>query len=55
LISEIIMNIYVLPTSLRISHDTFSSFLSSMFTVPSSLKPATLLRRISRSKPELES
>jgi O-antigen/teichoic acid export membrane protein len=55
LISEIIMNLYVLPTSLRISHDTFRGFLSSMFTVPSVLKPAALLRRFSRSKPDLES
>ena len=39
LISEIAMNLYVLPASLRIAHDTFPAFLASMFTFPPSLKP----------------
>lgn len=55
LISELVMNTYVVPNSLRISNDTFPAFLSSMLHVPPSLHPQALLRRLSRSKPELES
>jgi O-antigen/teichoic acid export membrane protein len=55
LISEMIMNLYVLPTSLRLSHDTLNAFLAGMLHYPASLKPEVLLRRISRSKPNLES
>jgi O-antigen/teichoic acid export membrane protein len=54
IISEVIMNIYVLPASLRIAHDTFPAFLASMIHYPQSLKPANLLARLSRSKPTLE-
>jgi O-antigen/teichoic acid export membrane protein len=46
LLSELTMNLYVLPASLRIAHDTFPAFLASMFTVPHSLKPAALLARL---------
>ena len=55
LISELIMNIYVLPTSLRLSHDNFKDFVAGMLHYPAFLKPAALLARISRSKPNLES
>jgi O-antigen/teichoic acid export membrane protein len=55
LLSELAMNAYVLPNSLRISQDTFPAFLVSMFDFPSSLRPEALLRRLSRSKPGLES
>ena len=55
IISELVMNTYVLPTSIRLSHDTFSGFLGSMFHYPEMLKPQAILRRLSRSKPELES
>jgi O-antigen/teichoic acid export membrane protein len=55
LISEFIMNIYVLPNSLRIAKDTFPAFLASMVEFPASLHPQVLLRRLSRSKPSLES
>jgi O-antigen/teichoic acid export membrane protein len=48
LISEIAMNFYVLPASLRLAHDTFPAFLASMFTFPPSLKPAALLARLRR-------
>jgi O-antigen/teichoic acid export membrane protein len=48
LISEIAMNLYVLPASLRIARDTFPAFLASMFTYPPSLKPAALLARLRR-------
>jgi O-antigen/teichoic acid export membrane protein len=55
LLSELIMNSYVLPTSIRLSHDTFGGFFASMFHYPESLRPQVLLRRLSRSKPGLES
>jgi hypothetical protein len=48
------MNSYVLPNSIRISHDTFPGFLASMIEIPPSFHPQTLLRRLSRSKPGLE-
>ena len=54
ILSEVIMNIYVLPASLRISKDTFPAFLASLLHYPQSLKPVNLLARLSRSKPTLE-
>jgi O-antigen/teichoic acid export membrane protein len=54
ILSEVIMNIYVVPASLRIAHDTFPAFFASMLHYPQSLKPANLLARLSRSKPTLE-
>jgi O-antigen/teichoic acid export membrane protein len=53
-LSEVIMNIYVLPASLRIAEDTFPAFFASLLHYPQSLKPANLLARLSRSKPTLE-
>jgi len=53
-LSELIMNIYVLPNSLRLARDTFPAFLASMGHYPHFLKPAQLLARLRRSKPELE-
>jgi O-antigen/teichoic acid export membrane protein len=55
LISEAIMNVYVLPNSLRISKDTFPAFMASLLTYPQFLKPAALLARLGRSKSALES
>jgi len=55
LISETVMNLYVVPASLRIAHDTLPAFLSSMLNYPPSLRPAVLLARIRRSKPGFES
>lgn len=55
LISELVMNTYVLPMSIRLTHDTFGGFLASMLSYPHSLKPRVLLERFSRSRPELES
>jgi O-antigen/teichoic acid export membrane protein len=55
LIAETVMNFYVVPASLRIAHDTLPAFLASMLHYPASLRPASLLARIRRSKPELES
>jgi O-antigen/teichoic acid export membrane protein len=54
IISEVIMNVYVLPASLRIAHDTLPAFLTSLLHYPESLRPANLLARLSRSKPTLE-
>jgi O-antigen/teichoic acid export membrane protein len=51
LISELAMNVYVLPASLRIAHDTFPAFMASMLHYPESLKPGALLARIRRSRP----
>jgi O-antigen/teichoic acid export membrane protein len=55
LISEIVMNLYVVPASLRIAHDTLPAFLASMLHYPLSLRPAALLARIRRSRPGFES
>jgi O-antigen/teichoic acid export membrane protein len=48
LISELAMNFYVLPASLRIAHDTFPAFMASMMHYPPSLRPGALLARIRR-------
>ena len=55
LISEFVMNLYVVPACLRIAHDTLPAFLGSMLHIPSELHPASLLARIRRSKPGFES
>ncbi len=55
LMSEALMNLYVLPASLRIAHDTLPAFLRGLFDVPPSLHPQALLRRLRRSRPALES
>ncbi|HEY4382717.1 MAG TPA: polysaccharide biosynthesis C-terminal domain-containing protein [Acidobacteriaceae bacterium] len=54
ILSEVIMNLYVLPASLRIAEDTLPAFIASMLHYPAFLKPAALLARLSRSKPTLE-
>jgi hypothetical protein len=55
LVSELVMNMYVIPASLRIADDTLSAFLASMLTYPKSLRPGALLARVRRSRPGLES
>ena len=55
LVSELIMNVYVLPASLKIANDTFGDFLASMVEWPESLKPHVLLARLRRSRNRLES
>jgi len=55
LVSELIMNFYVLPASLRIAKDTFPAFMAGMLHYPQSLKPDVLLTRLRRSKPDYES
>jgi O-antigen/teichoic acid export membrane protein len=54
LVSELAMNVYVLPASLRIAQDTFPSFMASLLHYPHSLKPGQLLAQIRRAKPGLE-
>jgi len=54
LISELIMNFYVLPDSLRIAQDTFPAFMASMLNYPQSLKPAALWARLRRPNPGVE-
>ena len=55
LASEAVMNLYVLPTSLRIAQDRLADFLGGMLHYPPQLQPAFLLARIRRSRPGLES
>ena len=55
LITEAVMNLYVLPACLRIAHDTLPDFLASLFHYPQSLRLSALLARIRRSKPGFES
>lgn len=45
LLSELIMDAYVVPASLRIAHDTWSGFLRALIDVPTSLRLAPLLSR----------
>ncbi|HEX4155808.1 MAG TPA: lipopolysaccharide biosynthesis protein [Acidobacteriaceae bacterium] len=53
LLSEVIMDIYVLPSALRVAHDTWSGFLPSLLHYPSSLRPSAILARLRRTRPEL--
>ena len=55
LISETVMNLYVVPACLRIAHDTLPAFLASMLHIPHAIRPKALLARIKRSRPEFES
>ena len=55
LLSEGLMNLYVLPASLRIAQDTLPDFLRSMFSLPEELRPHNLARRLRRTGPALES
>jgi O-antigen/teichoic acid export membrane protein len=53
LLSELIMDAYVLPSALRIAHDTWAGFLSSLMHYPPSLRPSAILARLRRTRPEL--
>ncbi len=55
LLSEFLMNLYVLPASLRIADDTLPAFLRSLLTLPAALHPRALLRRLRNARPALES
>jgi len=54
LISELAMNLYVLPASLCIAQDTFPAFAASLMHYPQSLRPDALLARLWHYKPWLE-
>ncbi|MGI4828004.1 MAG: lipopolysaccharide biosynthesis protein [Janthinobacterium lividum] len=47
-VSELIMNFYVLPASLHISEDTWGDFMRSMTHIPDALRPRALLNRLRR-------
>lgn len=51
ILSELIMNVYVLPASLRVAHDTWGGFMEAMVTYPKALHPKALWRRIRRDPP----
>lgn len=48
IVSELIMDTYVLPTSLRISQDTWRGFLASMWHIPEAVRPKAILARLRR-------
>lgn len=50
LLSELVMNTYVLPQSLGYAHDTWFGFTRSLFTVPEMLQPAALLAQLRKSR-----
>jgi len=54
LLSELIMDAYVLPSSLKISHDTWGGFLGAMLHYPQSLRPKALVSRLRRRTREVE-
>jgi len=55
LVSETVMNLYVIPACLRISHDTMPAFLASLFHYPPSLRPAAVLSRFKQSRSSVKS
>jgi O-antigen/teichoic acid export membrane protein len=50
ILSELIMNTYVLPASLRVAEDTWGGFVGAMFEYPQSLRPASLWKRLRRAR-----
>lgn len=48
LLSELIMDAWVLPASLKIAHDTWPGFLRALAHYPDSLRPSALLHRLRR-------
>jgi O-antigen/teichoic acid export membrane protein len=54
LLSELIMDAYVLPSSLKIAHDTWGGFLKAMLHYPQSLRPKALRARLRRRTEEVE-
>jgi O-antigen/teichoic acid export membrane protein len=54
LLSELIMDAYVLPSSLRIAHDTWGGFMGAMLHYPQSLRPGALVARLRRRTHEVE-
>jgi O-antigen/teichoic acid export membrane protein len=54
LLSELIMDAYVLPSSLKIAHDTWGGFLKAMLHYPQALRPKELVLRLRRRTREVE-
>jgi len=54
LLSEVVMNLYVLPASLKIAQDTFPAFFASMWSYPQSLRLTILLARLKTLLPKLD-
>ena len=54
LLSEMIMDAYVLPASLRIAHDSWGGFLRAMVHYPHSLRPKELRKRLRKRTREVE-
>jgi O-antigen/teichoic acid export membrane protein len=50
ILSELIMNMYVLPASLHVAQDTWGGFFAAMFDYPQALRPATLWQRLRRAR-----
>ena len=48
ILSELIMNVYVVPASLRLSEDHWGPFLRAIVDIPASLRPRALLARLRR-------
>jgi O-antigen/teichoic acid export membrane protein len=48
LLSELTMDAYVLPASLKISHDTWGGFLGALIHYPVALRPRALASRVRR-------
>jgi O-antigen/teichoic acid export membrane protein len=53
-VSELVMNLNVLPESLRITQDTLPAYVASMLHYPPSLRPSALFARIRNNGPQLE-
>jgi len=54
LLSELIMDAYVLPASIKISHDTWGGFMGAMVHYPQMLRPRELGKRLKRRTREVE-
>ena len=54
LLSELIMDAYVLPSSLKIAQDTWGGFMGAMLHYPQSLRPRALAARLRRRTQEVE-
>lgn len=46
ILSELIMDLYVLPTSIRVSEDTWAGFGRAMLHIPDAMRPRALLARL---------
>lgn len=54
LLSELMMDAYVLPSSLKIAHDSWGGFMGAMLHYPQSLRPKALAKRLRRRTQEVE-